>query len=211
MSAVHGGAGAGGFQERRRAQERAPGFAGRFRGRRRSEGRARSDEGAALVEFALLAPFLLVLLFGIIDFGMMLNDYQSLRQGVRDGARAATVADYGSSCGPSTGARLACLVRARVGLESSGATPGVAPFVTRVMIIAPPVYQVGQPVTVCAVTAARSLSGFPVIADLLGNKALRSKITMRIEKLTSTPITSYSADTDPSPPAGGPWSWCTAT
>ena len=50
-----------------------------------------------------------------------------------------------------------------------------------------------------------------IIADILGNKELRSKITMRIEKLTSAPITSYSADTDPSPPPGGPWSWCTAT
>ena len=192
MAFVHGGAGPGGRQHRR-------------------VGRRRDDRGATLVEFALIAPLFLLLLFGIIDFGMMLNDYQSLRQGVRDGARAATVANYGSACGPDTGTELACLVRARVGLEPSGATQGVGPFTTRVMIIAPTSYQVGQSVTVCAASPERSLTGFPIIANLMGNHELRSKITMRIEKLTSAPLTSYSADTDPSPPAGGAWSWCTAT
>ena len=64
--------------------------------------RAQGDDGAALVEFALVMPLLFLLLFGIVEFGINMNDYQSLRQGVRDAARQAVVADYGTgSCAPA--------------------------------------------------------------------------------------------------------------
>ena len=51
--------------------------------------RARSprDRGAAAVEFALLLPVLLLLIFGIIDFGRALNAQITLTQAAREGAR----------------------------------------------------------------------------------------------------------------------------
>ncbi|HEU5035803.1 MAG TPA: TadE/TadG family type IV pilus assembly protein [Nocardioides sp.] len=58
--------------------------------------RARREEhGAAAVEFALVVPFLLLILFGIISYGWMLSFRQALSQGAAEGARAAavTVAD----------------------------------------------------------------------------------------------------------------------
>ena len=65
--------------------------------------RAQGDDGAALVEFALVMPLLFLLLFGIVEFGINMNDYQAIRQGVRDAARQAVVADYGTgSCAPAT-------------------------------------------------------------------------------------------------------------
>jgi Flp pilus assembly protein TadG len=45
------------------------------------------DRGAAAVEFALLLPMLLLLIFGIIDFGRALNAQITLTQAAREGAR----------------------------------------------------------------------------------------------------------------------------
>lgn len=47
----------------------------------------RDDRGAALVEFTLLAPFLLVLGLGMSEFGRFLYQYQLVLDGLRDGAR----------------------------------------------------------------------------------------------------------------------------
>ncbi|MEJ7833766.1 MAG: TadE/TadG family type IV pilus assembly protein [Nocardioides sp.] len=54
--------------------------------------RRRSDDGAAAVEFALVAPLLIFLLFAIIGYGYMLSFRQGLSQGAAEGARAAAVA-----------------------------------------------------------------------------------------------------------------------
>jgi Flp pilus assembly protein TadG len=45
------------------------------------------DRGAAAVEFALLLPLLLLLVFGIIDFGRALNAQVTITQAAREGAR----------------------------------------------------------------------------------------------------------------------------
>jgi Flp pilus assembly protein TadG len=50
-----------------------------------------SERGTALVEFALIAPFLFALVFMIIDFGRALNYYNDLTQLAGQGARAAVV------------------------------------------------------------------------------------------------------------------------
>lgn len=60
--------------------------------------RAHDDErGQAVVEFALVLPFLFILLFGIIQGGITLNHYLTLTDAVRAGARTASVsADLGA-------------------------------------------------------------------------------------------------------------------
>jgi hypothetical protein len=67
------------------APERRPRPHGRLRAFRRDE------RGTALVEFALIAPLLFLLLFGIIDFGRALNYYNQVTQLAGQGARAAAV------------------------------------------------------------------------------------------------------------------------
>jgi Flp pilus assembly protein TadG len=47
------------------------------------------QEGASAVEFAILAPLLFMLLFGIIGFGLAFLQVQSIRTAVREGGRAA--------------------------------------------------------------------------------------------------------------------------
>lgn len=55
---------------------------------RRGGGRER---GAAAVEFALVVPLLLVLVFGIISYGYMLSFRQAISQGAAEGARSGAV------------------------------------------------------------------------------------------------------------------------
>jgi Flp pilus assembly protein TadG len=61
--------------------------------RRGPGGRASRDRGAAAVEFALLLPLLLFLVFGIIDFGRALNAQITLTQAAREGARLAALGE----------------------------------------------------------------------------------------------------------------------
>ena len=49
------------------------------------------ERGANLVEFALIAPLLIMLVMGIIDFGWILSTQQDARHGAREAARLAAV------------------------------------------------------------------------------------------------------------------------
>lgn len=49
------------------------------------------DRGAAAVETALVLPLLLMLVFGIIDFGRLLNAQLTVSAAAREGARAAAI------------------------------------------------------------------------------------------------------------------------
>lgn len=49
----------------------------------------RGERSQALVEFAIVAPLLLVLLFAVVDFGRVVYIYVTLNQAVNEGARAA--------------------------------------------------------------------------------------------------------------------------
>lgn len=51
----------------------------------------RDDRGAAVVEFAIVVPMLLMMLLGIIDFGRMMAVGASLAAAVRDGGRQGAV------------------------------------------------------------------------------------------------------------------------
>ena len=49
------------------------------------------NHGQTMVEFALVLPLLAVLLFGVIQFGIVFNHYLDLTDAVRAGARKAAV------------------------------------------------------------------------------------------------------------------------
>jgi Flp pilus assembly protein TadG len=55
------------------------------------------ERGAAAVEFALVLPLLLALVFGIIDFGWAVNRYSSLNNAMREGVRGASLGDTGTA------------------------------------------------------------------------------------------------------------------
>jgi Flp pilus assembly protein TadG len=47
----------------------------------------RSQRGAAAVEFALVMPLLLLLVFGIVEFGLIMNRQITVTHAAREGAR----------------------------------------------------------------------------------------------------------------------------
>lgn len=58
---------------------------------RRAGAKLPNDRGATAVEFALLLPMLLLIVFGIVDFGRALNAQITLTQAAREGARLEAV------------------------------------------------------------------------------------------------------------------------
>ena len=54
----------------------------------------RDEDGGSLVEFALVAPILFLVLFGIIEFAIVLYDKAMITNAAREGARAGIVYDF---------------------------------------------------------------------------------------------------------------------
>jgi len=48
-----------------------------------------AERSQSMVEFALIAPILILLVFGVIDFGRLIYTYATLNQAVNEGARTA--------------------------------------------------------------------------------------------------------------------------
>jgi Flp pilus assembly protein TadG len=57
----------------------------------RSRTSPRQEKGQAMVEFALVLPVLCVLLLAVIQFGVVFNNYITLTDAVRAGARTGAV------------------------------------------------------------------------------------------------------------------------
>jgi Flp pilus assembly protein TadG len=53
-----------------------------------------AERGAALVEFALAVPLLLVVIAGIVDFGFVYQRYEVITNAAREGARLASLPGY---------------------------------------------------------------------------------------------------------------------
>ena len=64
----------------------------------------RREKAQSLAEFAMVVPIFLILVFGIIDFGMGLRAYITVSQATREGARYASVGNpAGTFAGGGTG------------------------------------------------------------------------------------------------------------
>jgi Flp pilus assembly protein TadG len=99
---------------------------------------ARSDRAAALVEFAIVLPILLLLVFGIIDFGRALYTANNLTAAVREGARLASTQ---ISPDPTTGGSMAAVQTAvSAYVVAFGGNPG-PPTVSETFSGAPPAMQ----------------------------------------------------------------------
>jgi Flp pilus assembly protein TadG len=82
-----------------------------------ARGRQRSQ---ALIEFALISPVVLLLIFGIVDIGRAVFYYDTLNHAAREGARAAVRA---SSQMPTNAAVLAVVAQQLVGVTVTEPCP----------------------------------------------------------------------------------------
>lgn len=94
--------------------------------------RERGARGAAAVEFALVVPLLLMLVFGIIQYGYILSFRQALSQGAAEGARAAAVAPASLTTAQKQTAATEAVQQA---LGSYGVTCGTAVMTCAVTLI----------------------------------------------------------------------------
>jgi Flp pilus assembly protein TadG len=145
--------------------------------------RCRSDRGVALVEFGLVLPLVVLLLFGIIDFGWTFGQYLDVRQGAREASRLAAV-NYRTTQGVSGSTQSAEIVAE---LCSRLANPEESVIVIHL----PAGRAVGETVTVEVTQSVDSLTGF---LDFALPSTLTSSATTRLER-TATFNTSatYSA------------------
>ncbi len=139
--------------------------------------RVRSQRGAALVEFALVAPLLFGLLFGIVDFGYAYSRTLDVRHGARGAARMASV-NYSGGTSSTGSAQRGVIINetcrrmdggkgATISLAFAAATSGAAPG------------DVGQAITTTVQRPLTSLSG--IYRPLLNNKQITSTVRQRIE------------------------------
>ena len=124
---------------------------------------SREDRGQTLVEFALVLPLIAILLFGVIQFGIAFNNYVTLTDAVRAGARKAAVS---RQTGDPVGAATSAVVASATDLNSSNLQVSVNSD-----------WQPGDPATVSA--------SYPYSINLLGvvvkTGRLSSQTTERVE------------------------------
>ena len=60
----------------------------------KSKSKLRNEKGASAVEFALVLPIFIMLVFGIFQFGIAFNNWIAITHAAREGARLAAVGQY---------------------------------------------------------------------------------------------------------------------
>ena len=163
------------------------------------------------MEFALIVPIFLVLVFGVIEFGITYNNSITVREGAREAARQGAVGSFGTttSCSltglsgsPSADVQaLMCLAKQQIGLGYAN---------TRVKILSGAAddsssgtFQKGESLIVCAEYPVDTLAKF--VTPVLGSAVLKSKASIRIETMFPNSETAGQETALP----GSDWSWCT--
>jgi Flp pilus assembly protein TadG len=125
------------------------------------------EQGQTMAEFTLVLPVLAILLFGVIQFGIVFNNYLAVTDAVRAGARQAAVARY-----LPPGQR-----DSKVKAKVYASADGLDTSKLKVTVSASSNWDPGSDVTVTA--------SYPYSINLLGkvvkNGNLTSKTTERVE------------------------------
>ncbi len=157
------------------------------------------ESGAVLVEAALILPLVIILFMGIIDFGLAIADFNSLRQGDREAVRRAVVADVGDDNSCTIGGapsdedtkKLVCLTKEKTGLDASK---------VRVKVVFDEDYEEGDALILCTQYPLHSITGF--FGWALNSKIVHAQVDMRIEKASLDDFSEFEES------GGGSWAWC---
>jgi hypothetical protein len=179
--------------------------------------RRRPDRGAAAVEFALVAPILFLILFGIIDYGLWFADSIAVRQSSAEGARRASAWADGTTTPPwgktpcgswdaGTSAEiqaLGCSIVANTDTLSG-------PVYVKIRILSGTLssnvtgsgnWVAPNAVRICLMQDHQSISGFIPLPGHL----VTSSVDMPIESFTGRTLP---AGGETNLPSGANWDWC---
>jgi Flp pilus assembly protein TadG len=119
--------------------------------------------GQAFVEFALVLPLLVMLLMGIVQFGLAFHNYLAITDATRVGARAAAVKRTAGACAAATTA-----------IQNTVSAKQWSTISSRITCTTPDGTDTGDPVKI-TVTYPYSigLPGFSASGDLTANATER--------------------------------------
>jgi Flp pilus assembly protein TadG len=136
---------------------------------------------------ALVLPLLLMIVFGVVEFGATYSNFINLRDGVRNAARSASVGNFGTTTSCNlTGAseastnvqRLMCLTKQEAGLDTTQLRVKVlsadSTFATS------GTFAKNDGIIICAQIPTKAMTGF--LSTALTGKTLQTKVAMRIER-----------------------------
>ena len=129
--------------------------------------RRNTDQGQAVVEFAVILPVLLLILFAILQFGVVFNNYIQVTAAAREGARKASVSRSLGTASAESAATTA----------AKNAAPGLNQSNITVSFPNSPSFAQGSDVSV-QVTYPYSIS---IIGLVVASGNLSSTTTMRVE------------------------------
>ena len=123
----------------------------------------RSEKGQSIVEFALVLPILVMLLFGIIDFGRIFHTYLAIDHASREAARTASIGENDATI-------VSTAVASASSIHLTAGQVAVSPGGTK---------SSGSDVTVTITYPINFLT--PVVSNLTGPITLSSSTVMRME------------------------------
>jgi Flp pilus assembly protein TadG len=147
--------------------------------RSRTLAAARLEHGVAAVEFAVVLPLLLMIVFGVFDFGRAMNYKNQLTQLANQAARYASVnRDPADPTSPFPDNP--CALKSY--LSANADTTEIAGMIDNGTVSVTPGSTVGDPVTVRVTT---TFSFLPFISSTIGaaSTSLSGEATMRLEQV----------------------------
>ncbi|MRH44309.1 pilus assembly protein [Aquibacillus halophilus] len=123
----------------------------------------KSEKGQSLVEFALILPVLILLLFGIVDFGRIFHAYLTLDHAGREAARSASIGEEDKE-----------VIITVVKENASGLS-----LIDEKIVISENLGKSGEEVTITITYPVNFVT--PVIGNIIGTFDLKNKTVMRIE------------------------------
>jgi Flp pilus assembly protein TadG len=135
----------------------------------------RDQRGAAAVEFALVLPILLLVVFGVIAYGFVFAGQITINSSARDAARAGVVQPFG-------GAGLTCQAIATQARNGSS-TIGLAPSSVTVTVSSPTA--TGSPT--CTMDKAGGVTGTATTKMCTGSTA-GGQVVVRISYVPKAPV-----------------------
>ena len=144
-----------------------------------------SSRAQTLVEFALIAPFLVLLLLALFDFGRAIYAYNAISNAAREGARVAIVDQGPASGGISLAAQEAANQATALAIDPAD------PAQVRVVYRLPDLTATCPGVGVGCVAEVRVQYLFnavtPVISSIIGPITLSSTTQIPVERSYQTP------------------------